>query len=247
MVDDFKLDDDGDMAIADAGHDEEEIAEADANIVRFDQFSTAGNAVYSVLMGPVLWKVLKHYNCFYKKKFPHHLLAESREVRLKLLAGVVDGDGWCCHEKRYIEVAAKKRGFIDGLIHLARGLGFSTGKVGTKTCTVEETGKTYTGFRVFITGAELPIIPTVLMYKRFALAAVDPNKDQRCDGFSIKKVGHGKYFGFRLDGNGRCLLDDFVVTHNVSRVRIEGRQGSCDCQDSPAHDRSVAPCGTRRT
>ena len=40
-------------------------------------------------------------------------------------------------------------------------------------------------------------------------------KDQRRSGFTITEVDIGPYYGFTLDGNGRCLLSNFQVTHNV--------------------------------
>ena len=36
-----------------------------------------------------------------------------------------------------------------------------------------------------------------------------------CFPFRVEKVVHADYFGFQLDGNGRCLMADFTVTHNV--------------------------------
>jgi len=35
----------------------------------------------------------------------------------------------------------------------------------------------------------------------------------------INPIGHGKYYGFTLDGNHRYLLKDFTVTHNTSLVK----------------------------
>lgn len=61
-------------------------------------------------------------------------------------------------------------------------------------------------------------LPTCLPYKRAPTAADRgsvPQKDQRCDGFKIMQLSHDDYFGFTLDGNGRCLLVDFVVTYNT--------------------------------
>jgi dynein heavy chain len=127
---------------------------------------------------------------------------------------VVDGDGRSDHTDRMIEVTAQEPRFIDGLVHLARGLGFSTGKSGEKTCVTEE-GVTYSGFRVRIGGAQLDIVETVLPYQRFGKRGDSKsNTDHSCDGFTIEKVDHADYYGFTLDGNGRCLLGDFTVTHN---------------------------------
>ena len=52
----------------------------------------------------------------------------------------------------------------------------------------------------------------VLPYKR--MQAYEPYKDPACDAFKVERVDHADYYGFVLDGNGRCLTSDFVVTHN---------------------------------
>ena len=45
---------------------------------------------------------------------------------------------------------------------------------------------------------------------------MNPNKDPLCDGFDVDFMNVDEYFGFTLDGNGRCLLGDFVVTHSTA-------------------------------
>jgi len=187
-------------------------------IVKYHKTTTAGNAAYGVRLGRVFRRVLETYKIFYKKRFPHSLLTESKELRMALLAGIIDGDGYYDSHHLY-EVSAKKRGFIDGLIHLCRGLGFSTGTVGTTRCTSKDADEVYTGFRIRIGGPHLYTIATTLRYKRAPCAVgqargMDPQKDQRCDGFTVQKIAHADYFGFALNGNGRCLMDDFTVTHN---------------------------------
>jgi hypothetical protein len=181
--------------------------------------SMAGNVIYDVRMGKVLRELLKSYGILNNKQFPTALLADEVTVRQALLAGVVDGDGWSDNSEdrgvRMIEVAAKERRFIDGLVHLARGLGFSTGKIDEKRCTDEETGEVYKGCRVYVGGENLHKIQTALMYKRFSPRPQGKtDTDQSCDGFTVEKVDHAAYYGFTLDGNGRCLLGDFTVTHN---------------------------------
>jgi hypothetical protein len=44
---------------------------------------------------------------------------------------------------------------------------------------------------------------------------------QNCtlQSFTVKSLGSGQYCGFTLDGDGRFLLSDFVVTHNTMCIR----------------------------
>lgn len=180
------------------------------------QDGSEGNRAYRVVMGPVLAHVLKTYEIFCKKRVPHQLLAETVDVRMALLAGIVDGGGHsAAYRKAGITLAAKRRTTIDSVVHLVRGLGLYTGKVG-KTVATAEDGSTYNGYRVSFNGSKLAQLKTELLYKRYTLA--ECNAKQRGRGFTVTKIGHGKYYGFQVDGNGRLLLDDFVVTHNVSQT-----------------------------
>jgi hypothetical protein len=194
------------------------------------KISTAGNMVYDIRLGPIMRKLLESYGILDEKYVPTELLADTPAVRWQLLAGVVDGDGYA-NPDRLIEVAAKERRFVEGLVHLARGLGFSTGEVGEKRCTNEDTGEVYKGFRVNIGGENLHKIQTALLYKRFSPRPPSKaNKDQSCDGFKVEKVDHANYYGFTLDGNGRCLLGDFTVSHNVRTKNKSAHAARLDCR-----------------
>jgi RecQ family ATP-dependent DNA helicase len=210
------LDRDAPLSMHSPEHWSSMLVRADADsfgIVRCDKISTSDNLCFTIRMGVVFRDILRSYDILDKKQFPLDLLAEDQTLRMHLLAGMIDGDGYRKSSKLF-EVSAKKKQFIDGLVHLARGLGFSVGKVGTKTSTDKASGQSYSGFRVQIGGELLHTIPLTLSYKRIVQDGVHPNKDQRCDGFKVEKVEHADYYGFTLDGNGRCLLSDFVVTHN---------------------------------
>jgi hypothetical protein len=202
-----------------------------ARIVPQGRLTTSGNVSYVVHCGVVLRRLLEFYGILYDKHLPLALLTQSAKVRRALLEGIIDGDGHYHEGEGLYEIPAKERRFIDGVVHLARGLGFSTGNVGKTRC-VNEEGAIFEGWRIAITGVDLPKLRPTLEYKR--CPHTNPNKDQRCDGFSVEEIGEGKYFGFMLDGNSRCLLADFVVTHNVSmteektaRARIACLQLSC--------------------
>jgi hypothetical protein len=37
--------------------------------------------------------------------------------------------------------------------------------------------------------------------------------------FDVKSIGTGTYYGFQLDGNGRLVLDNFIVNHNTTIIK----------------------------
>jgi hypothetical protein len=99
-------------------------AESEARVVP-RQVSSAGNTVYEIRCGPVLRKLLQAYGMFGSKVMPLAIQGDAA-IRRALFEGILDGDGYF---NNTYELAAKERACIDGYIHLARGLDFSTGKV----------------------------------------------------------------------------------------------------------------------
>lgn len=58
--------------------------------------------------------------------------------------------------------------------------------------------------------------------KHVGLLGVPHDTQQSGDGsvsIDIEAVGSGEYYGFTIDGNGRFVLGNFVVTHNTSLVK----------------------------
>ncbi len=110
---------------------------------------------------------------------------------------------------------------MKSFVHLARGLGFSVGSIGATNAVTEE-GEAYSGWQISMSGAELSSIPVRLQYKK--CPGTNPQSDQRCNGFKVTELaGEHDYYGFEVTGNGRMLMDDFVVTHNVSPNRVYTR------------------------
>lgn len=163
----------------------------------------------------VLLNVLKKYNMINNKHIPAHYKCNSRDIRLKVLAGLVDTDGFVAFNT--IEISQKSKQLADDILYLARSLGFAAySKEKVSSWTYDNVKKFDTYYRITISGdiAEIPIrikrkIPDVRLQ----------NKDVLVTGITIKEVGYGDYYGFTLDGNHRYLMGDFTVTHNTSLIK----------------------------
>lgn len=144
------------------------------------------------------------------KHIPLHYKTSSRLSRLRLLAGLVDSDGYVF--KNNIEIVTKIPRLADDILFLARSLGLAAySKFVRKTCTTTGISDTYTLIGIF--GAGMDDIPTLL--KRKQCFPRLQKKDALVDGIaSVEQVGLGDYYGFQLDGDGLFLLGDFTVTHN---------------------------------
>ena len=139
-----------------------------------------------------------------EKRILREYLVNSRRVRMELLAGIIDTDGYAAGS--YFEVSCALPGLSEDIAFLARSLGF---RVTVKERTTHCGGKAFQSFRINIMGDVVPI-PT--LRKKCVPKSRRHNSD--CTAFAVEQLGEGDWYGFTLDGDGRFLLGDFTVTHN---------------------------------
>jgi hypothetical protein len=156
---------------------------------------------------------LQYYNLINNKHIPNDYKINDKNTRLKILAGLIDTDGYLYGNS--FEIIQKSKVLSDDILYIARSLGFGAyQKMCNKSCMHK--GKKITGlyYRVYISGSGLDEIPVKCLRKK----AHERNqiKDALVTGINVKSKGYGKYYGFTLDGNNRYLLGDFTVTHNTT-------------------------------
>jgi len=140
---------------------------------------------------------------------PDVFLRNSRDNRLELLAGLLDGDGHMTHKG--FEIITKHKQLSNDILYLCRSLGlaaYCSEKIG-RIKSINFEGLYY---RVYISG------PTDMIPNKIPREKAGPRlqkKDVLNTGFEVEPIGQGDYFGFTLSGDGRFLLGDFTVTHNT--------------------------------
>jgi len=168
---------------------------------------------------------LKKMNLIDNKHIPHIYLANSRENRLQLLAGLLDTDGYLDKNKVTFEITQKSLSLSEQIKYLSDSLGFRT-NITSKIGKIPSTGFEGLYYRVSISG-DVDIIPTKIERKK----AVKPvnRVDKTMTGIHLEKDGIGDYYGFELDGDGLFLLKDMTVTHNTAvmcnSILADGRNG----------------------
>ena len=158
---------------------------------------------------------LRQLNLIKNKHIPDDYKFGSKDVRLALLAGLLDTDGHLTKPSHTCyEITQKNERLAHDIVFIARSLGFSASIVPVVKWPVINgvRGTHGTYHRVYISGEGLEDIPLVLPYKRASKRR--RNKDCRNYAFEITPLGVDDYYGFETDGNHRFLLDDFTVTHN---------------------------------
>ena len=164
--------------------------------------------------GNLFLTTLKELNIINNKHIPFIYKCNSRENRLKLLAGLLDSDGHLNKEANGFEFTQKNEKLMDDVIYLARSLGFACYKTDKKTsCTYKGEKNDGNSFRIYISGIGLEEIPTKIPRKM--AESRKQIKDVLVTGIQVKYNKEDEYYGFTLDGNCRYLMGDFTVTHNT--------------------------------
>lgn len=147
------------------------------------------------------------------KHIPLVYKANSREVRMQLLAGLLDSDGSLIH--KCFDYSSKIRTLAEDVCYVARSLGFAAYmSPAIKKC---QTGGGGIYYRVCISG-DTDTLPVRVRRKKSGTRK--QIKNVLHTGFTVQDAGKGEYFGFQLDGDGLFLLSDFTVTHNTQLSRI---------------------------
>jgi len=163
----------------------------------------------------IFYNYLKNLNLINNKHIPHIYKCNSRKNQLKLLAGLIDSDGYYDKKGKCYEITQKNSKLSEDIVYLCRSLGFACySKKCKKSCMYK--GETREGEynRMYIFGNGLEEIPVLCIRKEAEVRK--QIKDALCSQISVKCIGRDKYYGFELDGNRKYLLGNFIVTHNTT-------------------------------
>ena len=163
---------------------------------------------------------LRQYNLILNKNIPMEYIRNSREVRLQVLAGLIDSDGTLNRDSRSgvskgYTITQKNKRLADNLALLSRTLGFYT-TVRPKVATMKrKDGTVYSCdvYNVNIFCKDYTEIPVKIERKKCQIIS---EKNPLRSSVGIEPIGFGDYYGFELDGDHLFMLDDFTITHNTS-------------------------------
>ena len=154
--------------------------------------------------------ILRALTVINEKHIPHLYKTASRQDRLILLAGYLDGDGYLC--KNYYDAICNTERLANDIAFLARSLGFACY---IRKCVkgIKSYGFSADYWRLSISG-DISQIPCRV--ERRKAKERRQKKDVLVTSINIEPIGIGEYFGFELAGkDGLFLLGDFTVTHNT--------------------------------
>lgn len=153
--------------------------------------------------------IVDYHNLLYNKHIPDDFKYNSRNIRLRVLAGIIDTNGSYNQNNGNYEITQKSKILSDDITYLSRSLGFYTS---VQPCFYKEGEKEGDYWRIYISGDNLDDIPVLLPRKKVIKSTCThtflPN---------IECIGPGKYYGFLLDGNHRFIGADFNVLRNSGK------------------------------
>lgn len=180
-----------------------------------------------------LTKLFRWYNLLGNKHIPVEYLYNSRNVRLSVLAGIIDTDGSL--NTNCYEVIQKSGQLAKDIQYLCHSLGLR--------CSIKLTQKGIKGSgfvgdycRLNISG-DIQTIPVKI--KRKIPLHIRKNKNPSLSSIKVEYVGEGDFYGFDLGGDGLFLLEDFTVTHNTHLCEatvLELSKRGVDCRLWPVDD-----------
>ncbi len=138
----------------------------------------------------------------------------SREIRLQVLAGVIDSDGYTNSDKTYA-VIGKYKDLIEDIQFLCRSLGF-------RATMYSKLRKAHAGheaeyYELHISG---PVHEVPVRLERKKLPAPTGKINHLVTGFTMQRLEMGEYFGFEVEGEDKkFLMGNFMVTHNSTLMR----------------------------
>lgn len=164
----------------------------------------------------------KEYSLFDNKHIPEDYLLNSENIRLQILAGILDSDGYLADKGKYYDLTLKDKKLIQDVAFLCGSLGFKF-NLRTKNATMKRPdGSVYKClvYRLSIMGYDLYKIPCRLSRKKISKREELDIKNHTHTGIHLEKDIVDDYYGFALDGDHLFILEDFTVTHNSGKSLV---------------------------
>ncbi|MEA3331186.1 MAG: replicative DNA helicase [Campylobacterota bacterium] len=173
-----------------------------------------GDGTSSKFKDKSLQKKLRELGVLNNKHIPHANIQNSEKNRLKLLAGLLDSDGYYDKKFNVFEIVQKDENLSKQIKFLADSLGFRV-SIKTKKARIKKINYECDVYRLRIVG-DLDKIPTKI--KRKQARKLKAAREVKHTGIKVEYDKVDDYYGFTIDGNHLFLLEDMTVTHNTSFV-----------------------------
>ena len=154
---------------------------------------------------------LDKYQLVNNKYIPNDYLINSKDVRLKILAGLIDTDGCVQNNGRRIVIITTIVKMSKNIEFLARSLGYNV------NITIRKPEEEYKDqYVINISGENIHEIPTILPRKKCEKQSGGVNL--LTTAIKVTEVNYDNFYGWTVDNNHRFLLGDFTVAKNCDQM-----------------------------
>lgn len=154
-------------------------------------------------------KQFNDYKLLNNKHIPKDYFICSKEDRIKLLEGLIDGDGRYDKKTNSFDIyCGLNEKLADDIVLIARSLGLYSNKTIRNRKDYKQT------YEVIISG-NIEILYPIIERKQ-PLNTIR-RKDPIRSSFNIEYEGEGEFYGFHVDNDNEYLLADFTVDHNTGK------------------------------
>jgi len=168
---------------------------------------------------------LRELNVLNNKHIPQNYLSNNRSIRLHLLAGLIDSDGFVnVNHGDTVEITSKYESLARQIKFLCDTLGYRT-SLKSKRASISSIGFESTVWRVRFNG-DVSSVPTRI--KRKQAKEWTDYRDWKVTGIKVEPDKVDDYYGFEIDGNHLFLLEDCTVTHNTAFALSLARNAAID-------------------
>lgn len=156
---------------------------------------------------------LEKYDLLENKHIPLDYLMNSRDARLKLLAGILDSSSIYkvtgCWNNTYT-INQSSDGLSEDIVKLARSLGFKVKH------TRNDAAKLILKLRnvINISGNNISDVPCLLEKNKADASACRKDMESLMTRINVEKDEIGDFTGFQIEGDGRFFGTDYTVLHN---------------------------------
>ena len=161
--------------------------------------------------------IFKQLKILEQKRVPHLYIANVRQIRLRLLAGVIDSCGRATSKGYMLE-------FSSGV--LANDVKYIADTLGIRTRIVYKRSRNWSvssKWKLYIDGNLNEVICFTGRKKR---SIIEDSNTDNLSKIKIENIGYGPYAGVEIDGDNLYCLADGTVTHNSGKSILGGIVGS---------------------
>lgn len=186
-------------------------------------------------------EAFKTLNLINNKHIPNLYLYNSYENRLKLLAGLLDSDGYIT-KRGTISITQKNKQIAESIVELCNTCGFYTNGIVKKTAKMKRKDGSVYECEVYIVEINHNNFNDLNKYMRVERKKVK-DKDCKRDYFVTKPIvteeGVGEYYGFSLCESPYLLDNQGITVHNSGKTYNTLIYIILECLQNPIRERKV--------